>query len=415
MNFLTKDQVLYIEQNFETPVYVYSEDKLIESADAFLSFPSAFWHNVRYAMKANSNINILKTFKNKGIKIDCSSEYEAFRALHSWFDAIDLQISWQETPNNLAELIDKWVSMIATSLKQLKAIWETRPWTKIWVRINPGIWSGAFKAISTWGETSAFWIWHEYIPEIKEIAKNYDLEIVKIHIHIGSENTPESWTNSANIGLDFIRQFETATCLDMWGWFKMAIMSYEKSADLQSIGNSVAEIFREFYNETGRKINLELEPWKYMVINSCSVIAKVDDIVDTGKNWYKFIRTNTWMTEMPRVSMYWVQQPITVINNSKDIEEYVVVWHCCESGDILTSKLYDQEVIEHIKLPKVSIWDTIVVDGTWAYNSSMSMKNYNSFPESGEIMIMKNWEIKEIRKREKLEEIWRNEISVINL
>jgi hypothetical protein len=41
------------------------------------------------------------------------------------------------------------------------------------------------------------------------------------------------------------------------------------------------------------------------------------------------------------------------------------------------------------------------------------MKNYNSFPETWEVMIMENGEIKEIRKREKLEEIWRNEISVV--
>ena len=413
MNFLTKKQVEKIESEFQTPVYVYSEQKLIEAADNFLAFPSAFWHKVRFAMKANSNINILKIFKNKGLKIDCSSEYEAFRALNAWFSWADLQISGQETPSRLEEIIDLWVSMVATSLKQLKAIWEVRPWIKIWVRINPGMGSWAFKAISTGWETSAFGIWHEYIPEIKEISKKYDLEIVKIHIHIGSENTPESWTNSANIWLNFIKEFETATCLDMWGWFKMAIMPYEKSADLQSIWKSVAEKFEDFYKETWRKIELEVEPGKYMVINSCSVIAKVDDIVDTGKDWYKFIRTNSWMTEMPRVSMYWVQQPITVINDSKESEDYVVVWHCCESGDILTCKLYDQDVLEPSKLPKVSIWDTLVIEWTWAYNSSMSMKNYNSFPESGEVMIMSNNEIKEIRKRQIPEDIWKNEIEVI--
>lgn len=419
MNFLTKEQVEKIEGEFQTPVYVYSEEKLIEAADNFLAFPSAFWHKVRYAMKANSNINILKIFKNKGLKIDCSSEYEAFRALNAWFSWADLQISGQETPSRLEEIIDLWVSMVATSLKQLKAIWEVRPWTKIWVRINPGMGSWAFKAISTGWETSAFGIWHEYIPEIKEIAKKYDLEIVKIHIHIGSENTPESWTNSANIWLNFIKEFDSATCLDMWGWFKMAIMPYEKSAELQSIWKSVAEKFEDFYKETWRKIELEVEPGKYMVINSCSVIAKVDDIVDTWKDWYKFIRVNSWMTEMPRVSMYWVQQPITVIPHLTSPqgeglkEDYVVVWHCCESGDILTCKLYDQEVLEPINLPKVSVWDTLVIDWTWAYNSSMSMKNYNSFPEAGEIMIMSNQEIKEIRKRQIPEDIWKNEIEVI--
>jgi diaminopimelate decarboxylase len=237
--------------------------------------------------------------------------------------------------------------------------------------------------------------------------------MTKIHIHIGSENTPESWTNSANIWLDFVRVFWKVTCLDMGGWFKKAIMPYEKSADLQAIWKSVADKFEDFYKQTWRKIDLEVEPWKYMVINSCSVIAKVDDIVNTGSEWYKFIRTNTWMTEMPRVAMYWVQQPITVMNNSKEKEDYVVVWHCCESCDILTCKLYDQEVIETISLPKVSIWDTLVIDWTWAYNSSMSMKNYNSFPEAGELLIRSSWEIVEIRKRQKLEDIWKNEIEVI--
>jgi len=414
MQFLNREQVKKIWSEIKTPVYVYSEEKLLEAADSFLSFPNAYWHTVRYAMKANANINILKIFKNKWLKIDCSSEYEAYRALHAWFNPEDLQISWQETPENLEELLEKGVFMVATSLKQLKAIASLdMPWIEIGIRINPGMWSGAFKAISTWGETSSFGIWHEDILKIKKIATEGRLKIKKIHIHIGSENTPESWTDSANIGLWFVENFPKATILDMWGGFKKAIMPYEQSADLQAIWKSVAVKFKEFYEKTWRKIHLEVEPWKYMVINSCSVIAKVDDVVSTWKNWYDFIRTNTWMTEMPRVPMYWVQQPITVINDSENNKNYVVVWHCCESGDILTSKLYDQEIIETISLPEVSSWDLMVIDWTWAYNASMSMKNYNSFPEAGEIMIMNDWEIKEIRKRQNLEDIWKNEIEIL--
>ena len=61
-----------------------------------------------------------------------------------------------------------------------------------------------------------FWfgIWYEYIPQIKELAKKYNLKITKIHIHIWSENTPESWVNSANIWLDFVEQFEDIKTLD---------------------------------------------------------------------------------------------------------------------------------------------------------------------------------------------------------
>ena len=62
LNFLTRDQISEIGKKYKTPIYVYSEDKLLESVKNFKKFPSAFGHTTRYAMKANSNRNILKIF-----------------------------------------------------------------------------------------------------------------------------------------------------------------------------------------------------------------------------------------------------------------------------------------------------------------------------------------------------------------
>jgi len=432
-NFLNNKQVKEIEEKFGTPVYVYSENELEKAADEFLAFPNAFGCNTRFAMKANSNINILKIFNNKWILIDASSEYEVFRAVNAGYKYEDISISAQELPQSLSILIKNWLFFNATSIHQIEEIWKMVEKLnisdyKIWVRINPGTGDGAFKAISTGWTTSGFWIWHEKINEIKQVASKYNLIISKIHIHIGSENTPESWVNSANIWLDFVEIFKNATCLDLWGGFKKAIMPYEKSADLQSIWKAVAEKFEDFYKKTWRKISLEVEPWKSLVINSCSIIAKVVDIVDTWKDGYEFIRINSGMTDMPRVPMYWVQEPIYIIskdtplpashftgemNNNEEKKDYIMIGHCCESWDLLTCKLYEQETLEPRTLNKANIWDLVVVDWVWAYNSSMSMKNYNSFPESGELLLRKNWEIVEIRKREKVEEIWRNEIEVV--
>ena len=414
LNFLTKEQVTFISENYNTPVYVYSEKKLQEAVEAFDAFPSAFWHTTRYAMKANSNLNILSYFRKKGLKIDASSEYEVKRAIASGFKWEDIALSGQELSKDFDALLDTGVFFVATSLLQVEEFWKRRPWGTLGVRINPWVGSWAFAAIATGGLSSSFGIWYEYIPQIQEIAKKYDLKITKIHLHIGSENTPESWVETASIGLDFVKQFPFVDILDMWGGIKKAIMPYEKSADLQAIWEAVKVKFLKFYDETGRKIHLEMEPWKYMVINSWSVIAKVNDIVDTGKDGYTFVRTNTGMTDMPRVTMYGVQQPIIApFVKTEEEEDYVVVGHCCESGDILTSKLYDQEVIEPVRLPKLSRSDILVFEWTGAYNSSMSMKNYNSFPESAELLIKENGGIVEIRKREELEEIWRNEKVVI--
>ena len=148
--------------------------------------------------------------------------------------------------------------------------------------MNPGVNSGAFAKISTGGKNSSFGIWHNKVAEIIAIASKYDITITKLHFHIGSENTPESWVDSAGLGFDILRQIETIDIFDMGGGHKMAIMPYETSADLQAIGQAVSKKFEDFYRETSRKIHLEMEPGKYLVINSCSMLVEIQDIVNTG-------------------------------------------------------------------------------------------------------------------------------------
>ena len=83
------------------------------------------------------------------------------------------------------------------------------------MRINPGIGSGAFTKISTGGKTSSFGIWHESLPEIIQISQEYDINITKLHFHIGSENTPESWVNSAQHGFEIIKKIPSIEIFDM--------------------------------------------------------------------------------------------------------------------------------------------------------------------------------------------------------
>ena len=125
--------------------------------------------------------------------------------------------------------------------------------------------------------------------------------------------------------------------------------------------------------------------------------------------------------------MYGVQEPLYIIpashlsptlscqerGQTPELKNYAVVGHCCESSDLLTCKLYEAETIETRELPEAYIGDYLVVDGVGAYNAGMAVKNYNSFPESGELLLRENGDIVEIRKRESVEEIWRNEREVL--
>ena len=135
--FLTPEQIQTISQNYEGPVYVYSESKLIEYANQMLSMPHAYGLSVRYAMKANSNQNILRLFSYKGIKIDASSEFEALRALSIGIPAHDIELCGQEMPQDLASFVNAGMEFLATSLHQLEEYGKLFPGTGIGIRVNP--------------------------------------------------------------------------------------------------------------------------------------------------------------------------------------------------------------------------------------------------------------------------------------
>jgi diaminopimelate decarboxylase len=142
----------------------------------------------------------------------------------------------------------------------------------------------------------------------------------------------------------------------------------------------------------------------------------VHDLVNTGKEGYHFIKLNTGMTELLRPSIYGAQHPIDIFkqeasgNSEENDQEYVVVGHCCESGDILTPAPGDPELLATRNFSDVQIGDLVLIGGTGAYASAMTPKHYNSYPEAAEVLMQSNGQARLIRKRQSLESIWENEI-----
>jgi diaminopimelate decarboxylase len=82
-----------------------------------------------------------------------------------------------------------------------------------------------------------------------------------------------------------------------------------------------------------------------------------------------------------------------VIHTSEDTSatsSYVVVGHCCESGDLFTCAPGQPDVLLPRELKKASIGDLVSIEGAGAYCSGMSTKNYNSFPEVAEVLLDRN-------------------------
>lgn len=415
LKWLTESQVIDISKEYELPLFVYSEELLLKQIDNLLSFPvnEGFGLTVRYAMKANPNRNILSIMNSKGVKIDASSEFEALRAIAVGIKPSDIQLTAQEFPKDIESLVKQGVLFNACSLRQLEEYGKRFPNSSVSLRWNPGIGSGSNFKTDVGGLKSSFGIWHEYIDDVKAILKKYNLKVFLIHSHIGSGNDPEIWKEGAKLTLDIAKHFEECERVSLGGGFKVARMSNEESADLTAIGEELKSIFMEFYKQHNRKMHLELEPGTYLVANAGSILCTVDDIVDTGKDGYEFIKVNTGMDSISRPTIYGSKHPLITINVDKsldinEIREYVVVGHCCESGDMLTQGLGG--VIETRRMKKANIGDIIVIEGAGAYCSGMSVKNYNSFPEIEEIMIMTNSTIRTIRKRQAIEQMIQNEL-----
>lgn len=386
-NFLSRSAAEQLAAKYGTPLYVYDRASILRQTQIALAIPAPFGLTVRYAMKANPHPDVLRVLRQAGIKIDASSGFEADLALAAGFAPNDILLTSQQLAHNLAELGEQGVHFVACSLRQLEAFGTLFPGKRVSVRLNSGMGSGHSRKVNVGGTTSSFGIWHEYIADIKKLAARYHLTIERIHTHIGSGTDPRVWDRAVDTTLSLVEQFYDATIVDVGGGFKVGRLDGETSTDMVQVGNILRQKLLEFAQRTGRKLHLEIEPGTFMVANAGELLAQVDDIVDTGRQGYKFVKLNTGMTELLRPSLYAAQHPIAILGDNPDYDNYVVVGHCCESGDLLTPDPADPEKLSTRFLRKPRIGDLVLVGGCGAYAASMAAHGYNSFPRAREVMV----------------------------
>mmetsp|Transcript_10660 Transcript_10660/g.19233 ORF Transcript_10660/g.19233 Transcript_10660/m.19233 type:complete len:500 (-) Transcript_10660:1979-3478(-) len=412
LKFLTEKLALDVQEKYGTPSYVYDLKSLKEQAKSALNFPNAYGLTARFAMKAAPNAAILKIFSSMGMHFDASSGYEVRRAIAAGVEPFKISLSTQELPSDFAELLDLGIEINACSLSQMERIGVACPGSKIGVRFNPGVGSGGTAKTNVGGPSASFGIWHELLPDVKRICSEYDLTVVRIHTHIGSGSDPAIWQRVAGLSLNLCREFDTVMTLNLGGGYKVGRALGEKTTDLQVVGEPVKVVFEQFAEETNRKLHLEIEPGTFMVANTCSLVSTVQDMTTTGKDGYDFLKLDTGMTELLRPSLYGSNHPIVVVPKGREedsIGEYVVVGHCCESGDLISCEPDDASALQARKMARTVRGDVCVIEGVGAYCSSMSAKNYNSFPEAAELLVDEAGELHLIRERQEIQDMWKYE------
>jgi diaminopimelate decarboxylase len=377
-----------MKKSMQTPRYEYSQSRLAATIATLQSVPFPHGLTIRYAVKANPFPAIIQQMHEAGLHFDASSSYEASELLALGIPGSHISLSSQQTPHNLPELLAAGVKFVATSLHQLEYYLATtgRP-NSVAVRINPPVGHGHNNRTNTGGVTSSFGIWHEYIPRVLAQATAAGVRIERVHMHVGSGADPSVWSSVMDTALEILKQFPDATILDIGGGYKVHRYGEEKEADMPAILTMFRTTLDTFVQETGREIALEIEPGTYLVAHAGTLVATVDDIVDTSEAGYQFLRLNTGMNDFLRSSLYGARHQIEVMNEENERVSYVVVGHNCESGDILTPAAGDPETIEQRELRKASIGNEVRIYDMGAYCASMRARGYNSFPIAPEYMV----------------------------
>lgn len=408
--FLTPEQAAEVRERFGTPCYVYDQALLETAAQRALAFPAPYGFTLRYAMKANPNLGVLKVFCHMGLHIDASSDFEVERALRAGFAPHQIQLTSQMPSRRLAEFTHQGVLYNACSLHQLEQFGEIVPGGAVSVRMNPGLGSGSTKRTNTGGPASSFGIWHTYLHDVKTIAARYGVRITRLHTHIGSGSDPEVWKRVTRMTLAIARELPEVAVVNLGGGFKVGRMPDEPSTDLQDIGQHVRRELETFRERESRALHLEIEPGTFLVARAGAIVATCVDVVDTGKDGYLFAKLDTGMPEVTRPSLYGAQHPIQVLATGRNETDVVFVGPCCESGDILTPAPGDPETLAPRRAPRPEIGDLVVVGGAGAYCAGMATINYNSYPQAPEVMLETAGTLRLLRRRQCVEQIWGNEV-----
>ena len=307
-----------------------------------------------YAMKANSNIEVLKEITKNGIGLECVSKNEIILALkftnNIIFTPNFCNISEYEFAfaNNVKVIVDN-INILSNPIFKNK---------KYGLRLDPHEGDGHHKKVITSGNNSKFGINFEDIEQIDK--KN----IIGLHCHKGSGITnPQLWNNTVQFLLNLAPEFPNLEWIDIGGGLGVDL-------DLEETN--------KFINlENKKNIKIFIEPGRYFVSSAGVLVSKVTQTKIKGNINYMGISTG--MNSLIRPTLYNAYHKIHNISSSynRDIKEYTIVGPICESGDILGEKRL---------LPQSVIGDYILIENCGAYGFTMS-SNYNLREPAEEFII----------------------------
>ena len=395
-------QLIELANKYGSPLYVYDTDKI---ASQYNRLTSAFSNvknlKLNYAVKALSNVNILKFFKNLGAGLDTVSYQEVQLGLTTGINPKNIIF----TPNGVSlqeieEVAKLGVQINIDNLSILEIFGQKHPEIPVCVRINPHIMAGGNSKISVGHIDSKFGISIHQVPHIKRVVENTGMNINGIHMHTGSDILDiDTFLRASDILFDVARQFKNIDFIDFGSGFKVPYKEGDISTDIEQLGIQLSERFNEFCADYGKDITLMFEPGKFLVSEAGVFLAKVNVVKQTTST--VFAHVDSGFNHLVRPMMYDSYHHITNISNPEGRDRYYsVVGYICETDTFASNR----------RIAEISEEDVLCFHNAGAYCFSMA-SNYNSRYLPAEVMLVDGKDYL-IRKRQTIQDILNNQENV---
>ncbi|WP_248749643.1 diaminopimelate decarboxylase [Pseudomonas sp. MWU15-20650] len=405
MNNINDSLINQLAHEFGTPFWLYDADSIRRRTAQLHAFDV-----IRYAQKANPNIQILKLMKSLGAMVDAVSLGEIERAHRAGFrnDGDHAQIVYTcdvLDEATLRRVIELNIPVNAGSPQMLEQLGKASPGHKVWLRINPGFGHGHSRKTNTGGQSSKHGNWHENLDVCYQLIETYGLELVGLHMHIGSGVDYEHLQRVCESMVEHVMRCPfDISAISAGGGLPVAYRDDDPQIDIDAYFRIWDLARRKIEKHLGHAVTLEIEPGRILVAESGCLVAQVRAKKDVGTN--HFVLVNSGFNDLIRPAMYGSFHRITALQKVPVLDRElwrntVVAGSLCEAGDVFTQQ--SNAEIDHQLLPDLQMDDLLVFHDCGAYGASMS-SNYNTRPLIPELML-DGGAVKVIRRRQTFDEL----------
>ena len=386
-----------IAKKFGTPVYCYSYKQLKENVRNFKKNFKSFSPLICFAVKSNTNVNLIREIRKLGFGADVVSMGELMMALKAGIEPKKIVFSGVgKTSTEISYAIEKEILLINAESKseiiEIERIAKAKKKiVNIGIRLNPNTDAKTLQQISTGKKENKFGVDEKVFFELVKylnVSKNVNLKCLSVHI--GSQildhkpyekmlNVVDKIIKKSNHNFEFI---------DLGGGMGISYEKNNKKLNYQKYNRAIKKFLKD------HKSKIIFEPGRSIVGNIGSLISKVIYIKKNDKK--DFIILDAAMNDLMRPALYGAKHRTLPVIKTNQISKkvYEFVGPICESTDKFTTLKNFQKLKEK---------DLVVMCDVGAYGMSLS-SNYNVRPKPTEILI-KGSKINVIKKRQKLEDL----------